>query len=202
MDGLVPKSIQHFLSLTYGAEFWEKTITEVGAPTSGFEALGTYDATLILDVIEAAAKRLDREAAEIWEDLGTHLITHPDLQTVRRLLRFGGTDFEDFLWSLDDLYDRAQLAVQGMSLPEFRLTHPSNETYHLALKWPAMGPAAASITGPLVLGALRAMADDYGALVFLEQRDLGEGVALIEISLLEAAFAPGRDFHLAMEMSS
>ena len=106
------------------------------------------------------------------------------------------------MWSLDDLYDRAQLAVKGMCLPEFSLTHSEPERYHLTMRWPAMGEAALSITGPLVLGALRAMADDYGALVFLEPVVTSDPVSIIEISLLEAAFAPGRDFHLAMEASS
>ncbi len=51
--------------------------------------------------------------------------------------------------------------------------------------------------GYVMLGILRAMADDYGALVVLEHQgwqDAGEEV--IQVHLLEAAFAQGRSFDL------
>lgn len=54
---------------------------------------------------------------------------------------------------------------------------------------------------PVALGALRAMADDYGALVLIDP-DLscatGMPGAALSVQLLEAAHGTGRRFDLAM----
>jgi hypothetical protein len=49
------------------------------------------------------------------------------------------------------------------------------------------------------MGVLRAMADDYGALVYLEHKGAPDGIETIEISLLEAEFAVGRGFELGVQ---
>jgi hypothetical protein len=43
---------------------------------------------------------------------------------------------------------------------------------------------------------LRAMADDYGALVLLDHRGADSKRAVIEVRLLDPAFADGRSFDL------
>lgn len=48
----------------------------------------------------------------------------------------------------------------------------------------------------MLLGVLRAMADDYGALVILEYFSDVAGKERIEIQLIEEAFAAGRGFEL------
>ncbi len=57
----------------------------------------------------------------LLEDLGTYLVSHPNVQGLRRLLRFGGAGFIDFLHSLDELHDRARLAVPDLDLPQLEL---------------------------------------------------------------------------------
>jgi hypothetical protein len=51
--------------------------------------------------------------------------------------------------------------------------------------------------GHVFVGILRAMADEYGALVFLEHRGGGEGCETVAIEVIETRFADGRDFALA-----
>jgi hypothetical protein len=41
------------------------------------------------------------------------------------------------------------------------------------------------------------MADDYGALVLLEDREPCGAVDVVEVSVLESAFAKGRSFELS-----
>ena len=57
------------------------------------------------------SRLLGRPVAGMMEDLGTYLIMNPSFPAVRRLLRFSGVTFLDFLHSLDDLPDRVRLAV-------------------------------------------------------------------------------------------
>ena len=204
MDGLIAKSVLHFLEAAHGVQCREAIASEVDTSASDLQSIGQHDTARALEFVACAARNLNRETSEIWEDIGTHLVTHPDLETVRRLLRFGGADFKEFLWSLDDLYDRAQLAVRGMDLPNLRLEPMDATLYSLRVSWPVVATSDQEVAGPLVLGALRAMADDYGALVFLElvSNQSADEAARIEVNLLEAGFAPARDFHLGMETAS
>lgn len=50
--------------------------------------------------------------------------------------------------------------------------------------------------GHLFMGVLRAMADDYGVLAFLEHTGSQDGYETLRISLLETEFADGRGFEL------
>jgi len=50
---------------------------------------------------------------------------------------------------------------------------------------------------PVLTGLLRAMADDYGALVLIEQVGADDNGAGLMLRLLEAAFTEGRGFVLA-----
>jgi hypothetical protein len=50
-------------------------------------------------------------------------------------------------------------------------------------------------------GVLRAMADDYGALVILSNEAHQSGAEVISITLIESAFAEGRHFDLGARKS-
>jgi hypothetical protein len=54
--------------------------------------------------------------------------------------------------------------------------------------------------GHVMLGLLRAMADDYGALVLLDHQGMTEGAEVISIHILEQSFAEGRRFELAARL--
>jgi hypothetical protein len=105
-------------------------------------------------------------------------------------LRFGGGDFVEFLHSLEDLPDRARLAVDDLPLPQLELCEHTTDHFSLTVTSQPAG------FGAVMLGVLRAMADDYGALVILEYFAATEGSERIEIQLIEAAFAAGRGFEL------
>ena len=191
MHGLVNRSIQCFLRDTYGEALWLGVAQDAGLGFDSFETMLTYEDRLTGAVIDAAARRLGRPRDTVLEDLGTYLVSHPNLERVRRLLRFGGVGFVDFLHSLDDLPGRARLALPDLELPRLALEDDGDDRFTLCCTSSVPG------VGHVVVGLLRAMADDYGALVLLDHRPDGPESDVVSIHLLEQQFAAGRRFELA-----
>ncbi len=195
MHGLINRSVQCFLRDTFGTEVWHAVAADAGVPAEGFEPLLRYEDAITLRLVDAAADRLGRPRESLLEDLGTYLVSHPNREGLRRLLRFGGVGYVDFLHSIDDLPGRGRLAVPDLDLPQLELTEEGGGRFLLACRAPH------SAFATVMIGVLRAMADDYGALVLLEPAGRGEdGAELIAIDLLDQSFAEGRRFDLAAGM--
>ena len=192
MHGLINRSLECFLSDTYGADVWLEVAKGAGLGFEHFEPMLDYDDALSYAVLKVANERLAKTNETILEDLGNYLVSSPNVKSLRRLLRFGGVTFVEFLHSLDDLYDRAKLAVPELELPKLSLFENGEQgSFKLICKGPHKG------FGRVVLGVLRAMADDYGALVFMEYHGGGDGYEEISLILVESSYAEGRDFSLA-----
>jgi hypothetical protein len=192
MHGLINRAIQRFVTDSYGEAKWLAATQHAGLEFSDFEAMWTYDDAITPRILASVCDVLDRPYEELLEDIGTYLVSHANVAALRRLLRFGGLNFIEFLHSLDDLRDRARLAVADLHLPRIELLEISPQNYSLRCHEKDRG------WGFLFMGVLRAMADDYGALVYLEHKGAGDGVETIDISLLEVEFAVGRDFELGV----
>lgn len=193
MHGLINRAIQSFLADTYGPDVWAVIAREAQVPVGGFEAMLSYDAGITGAMLIAAESVLDRPREGILEDLGTYLVSHPNREGLRRLLRFGGMNFLDFLHSLEDLPDRARLALPDLDLPDLMLTDAGGDRFMMTCHSQIPG------AGHIALGLLRAMADDYGALVLLDHLGTGTDGEVVAIHLLERRFAEGRRFNLAAE---
>ncbi|AMY68599.1 heme NO-binding domain-containing protein [Frigidibacter mobilis] len=196
MHGLVNRSLQCFLRDTYGNDLWGAVARRAGIGPDGFEAMQVYDDALTEAVLGGAAQRLSKPPEALLEDLGAYLVS---LEPLRRLLRFGGVGYADFLHSLDDLQGRAQLALPDLGLPALRLVAAPGGQFALHLgSGERETCATARLAPPVLAGMLRAMADDYGALVLIELPEApgAHGVGTIHIELLEARYATGRRFHL------
>lgn len=190
MHGLVNRAIQSFVTNTYGRDRWRQVTEAAGLGSIEFEAMLPYDDGVTGVVLDALCAELGRDRAEVLEDLGTYLVSNPDVEALRRLLRFGGQTYVDFLHSLDDLPDRARLAVSFLHLPAMELRETGAGRYSLTC-----GPGLPGF-GWVMMGILRTMADDYGALVMLEHDGTQGEDEVITITLIESAFAKGRDFDL------
>ena len=206
MYRLINRSIQCFLQDVYGADLWERASRLAGLDEDGVDLLVASDARMTRDLLDHAAPLLGKSQEVLLEDLGTYLVSHPNCESVRRLLRFSGETFEDFLLSLDDLPDRARLAVPDLVMPALRLLDEGDGRFVVEMSGEGAGgvPGFAEVVG----GALRALADDYGALVLIEveppepeRPDASAGPAAegrrITLSLLEHDFSAGRHFSLA-----
>ncbi|MEO3416347.1 heme NO-binding domain-containing protein [Roseovarius sp. CAU 1744] len=193
MHGLINRSVERFVHDTYGEETWAEVMRRLDLGFAEFEPMLTYDDELTVKLLDALAEVLDRPDTDILEDIGTYLVSHPSFEALRRLMRFGGVTFVDFLHSVDDLPERARLAVADLNLPEMELREITAEYLCLTVH---SQKAAMPGFGHVAMGLLRAMADDYGALVFMEVKDSKGRRETVEIRLLETAFASGREFEL------
>jgi hypothetical protein len=191
MHGLINRSIQLFMRDTYGPERWRAVARAAGVGPDGFEPMLDYDDSVTDTLLAMVATHLDKPESAVLEDLGTYLVSHGTTRGVRRLLRFSGESFADFLHSLDDLPSRARLAMPDLELPELELREDPGGRFRLFVLSTQRG------WGYVMLGLLRAMADDYGALVMIEMAPGASSVAVIEITLLDGAWAEGRSFSLA-----
>lgn len=191
MHGLINRAMERFLRETFGTSAWKQIAAGANLPFDSFEPLMMYEAALTGAVVASAAVVLDRPCDALMEDMGTWLVSHHSGERLRRLLRFGGVGFRDFLHSLEELPARARLALPDLKLPDMRLTDLGGAEFSLTTLAPFPG------AGYVLMGLLRAMADDYGSLVVLDM--LGQGVAgdVIRIQLLDEDFAEGRHFDLA-----
>ena len=277
MHGLVNKAVEAFVTDSFGAERWKAVLHAAGLWDSigadGFDSLGSYPDALTDRILSCATVLLGRTRESLLEDLGTYLVSHPRTEGLRRLLRFGGGTYGEFLHSLGDLPARARLAVPDLHLPGLRVVEvdaqrrssrssggsdgvvsdgsggasrssPVDPVLRAGVGEPVVRlasqcrqqmhagpePVRLSLTcldcpegfSLVMLGVLRAMADDYGALVMLEalpdggmddaagveSHDAGtdkskdEAVRRprnesIQIAIHDPAFHTGRDFMLA-----
>lgn len=190
MHGLINLSLQCFVRDTYGDQVWRNIAETAELPASGFEAMLTYDDRQTTDVIDAATAKLRQVRGDFLESLGTYLVAHEKCQRIRRLLRFGGRTFEEFLLSLDELPDRARLAVPDLEMPDLYLRQNAPGLFELCCIWER------AIFGHVVMGVLRGMADDFGALVLLDYEAVDDNAEVISIIIAESSFSEGRHFEL------
>ena len=193
MHGLINKAIQCFVLDTYGRETWREMAQSAALPVMQFEAMLIYEDTLTEQALDATARFLDKPRTDVLEDIGTYLASHPNVEALRRLLRFGGAHFIEFLYSLDDLHDRARLAVDDLELPRLTLIRHTENHYSL------LCGAAFPGWGHVLVGILRVMADDYGALACLEHCGAKDQTETIDIMLVHTSYAHGRTFVLGQQ---
>ncbi|MDP1667433.1 heme NO-binding domain-containing protein [Phaeovulum sp.] len=192
MHGLINRSIQRFLRDTYGPELWQTVAEAAAVPAAGFEAMLQYDDALTAAMLRVAADRLGKPQEALLEDLGTYLVT---LEPLRRLLRFGGVDYADFLMSLEELPARGRMALPELDLPQLALAAAAEGRLVLMVRAGVPG------WGLVLSGLLRAMADDYGALALIELGAAADGQDRISVDLLDSRFASGRRFELAQPVA-
>ena len=193
MHGLINKAIQCFVLDTYGRETWREMAQSAALPVMQFEAMLIYEDTLTEQALDATARFLYKPRTDVLEDIGTYLASHPNVEALRRLLRFGGAHFIEFLYSLDDLHDRARLAVDDLELPRLTLVRHTENHYSL------LCGAAFPGWGHVLVGILRVMADDYGALACLEHCGAKDQTETIDIRLVHTSYAQGRTFVLGQQ---
>ncbi|MDR7125670.1 heme NO-binding domain-containing protein [Pseudotabrizicola sp. 4114] len=192
MLGLFNRALENFLRQRHGPALWQRVVQRAGLPFDSFEPLLDYDPALTVALITASCDELGQTRETVLEDMGTALVSHHDRDGLRRLLRFGGVSFRDFLHSLEELPDRARLALPHLDLPDLLLEDRAGGHFTLRAAPPFAG------AGFVLIGLLRAMADDYGALVLLDMAPPVAGADVISILVLDESYAEGRRFDLAI----
>lgn len=191
MRGLLSRAIQRFVTDIYGAQMWAEITSTAALGFDTFEPILTYDATVTDSVINAAVFELGRPRSDFLEDLGQYLVSHPESEPIRRLLRFSGATFSEFLDSLEDLPDRARLALPDRDFPQVSMHQMGRCSYVLMVESDLDG------MGHVLMGAIRGMADDYGCLMTIEHRGRFREAERMSIDIHELGHAEARSFHLA-----
>jgi len=192
MHGLINRALQRFLTDVYGAALCHSVLSQAGCdPNAEFDVLGRFDRSLTSKIVTIATDELNQTVPDFLEDLGVYLASHENCANVRRLLRFGGDSFREFLHSLTELKERVLLAVDGLEFPEIDLRQHDNEHFTLSVSGDPAG------FGHVLAGVLRAMADDYGALAIFENVGRYGRTETISVQLLDINYAGGQNFDLA-----
>lgn len=194
MHGVVNRAIECFLRDTYTEAVWDDIVTAARSPVRSFEAMLLYDPAVTARLLAAAVARIGKPRDELLEDIGIYLVSHPRFDGLRRLLRFAGVTFEDFLLSIDDIPGRAHLALPDLGLVPIGVRALGRDRFRICCGpgWPGFGHVLA--------GGIRAIADDYGALVTLSIQNEGEGgQARLEVTLHTTEHSRGRAFDLAAQ---
>ncbi len=187
MDALMLRSLQSYVLDTFGTSSWQEVCCRADLTVETFEPMLRYDRGTADRIARVAADVLGRSVDTIWEDVGTYLVTSPDREGVRRLLRFGGTSYSDFLHSLEEMPGRARLAMPDLELPEVTLDEVGPDRFELRCQSDLRGLQR------VLVGLLTAMADDYGALCLIEPGPDD----CTSIAVLDMSHAKARHFDLA-----
>jgi hypothetical protein len=187
MDALLLRSLQSYVIDTFGAARWQMVCRGADLSVQAFEPMLRYEPGTADRIASVAAEVLGRPVEAVWEDVGIHLVTNPDREGIRRLLRFGGVTFGDFLHSLEELPGRARLAMPDLDLPEVTLDEIGEDRFELRCQ------SHLRATQRVLAGLLTAMADDYGALCLIE----AGAEDCTTIAVLDRRHAAGRRFDLA-----
>lgn len=183
MHGLMNRAIEGFVRQGYGAPRWREVAGRIGLAEDAIQPFRRYPFAMTRQLTAAAAAILDKPEAEVIEDVGAWLAR---VEGVRRLLRFSGSDFSDFVLSLEELPGRIRMVLPELVAPEIAVSVHGPQAYRITLTgddwhWRA-----------LIAGMLRAMSDDYGALALIVDEG---GAILVDVS--DASFGDGRGFDLA-----
>lgn len=175
MYGLIDRAVEEYLKCAHG-EGLARLPLELRGTTQFPDGLSRGYAALC-----AAGRLLGKPSSEMLEDLGAWLAR---VEPLRRILRFSGRDFRDFLLSLEELPGRAELVAPTLHIPRLcATTQGKSVTIQLLdpdIRWQHA-----------LAGLIRGMADDYGALCLISSED-----GAIRVDIWEEQFAEGRRFTL------
>jgi hypothetical protein len=178
MNSLINRGIEEFLRSTYG-ETLIQAVAQDGHSATGMVA--PMGAGFGPAALHRAAQHLSKPFTEMVEDLGAWMTR---IEPVRRLLRFSGRDFKDFLLRIEELPGRAHLILPSLKLPRLQIDAVDDSVWVKMLDpddhWRFV-----------LVGLIRGMADDYGALCLIST-----GNQLIRVDIWEEKFSEGRLFTL------
>jgi Haem-NO-binding len=192
MDALLLRSLQSYVRDTFGLQAWQAICRRAALTNETFEPMLRYAPGMADRVADNAADVLGRPVETVWEDMGTYLVTNPGHEGVRRLLRFGGVSFTDFLHSLEEMPGRARLALPGLDLPEVTLVELGPDHFELQCRSRLRGALR------VLAGMLTAMADDYGTLCLIDTEDGSDPPGRITLRVLDTYHNVARRFDLAL----
>lgn len=172
MHGMINRGLQSFVIAIYGAQAWDDVRELSGLQLLSFETMLSYDDMLTEQILDAITEITGRDRYALLEDFGTFIVSEHSSPSVLKLLRLGGENYTEFLYSLEDIHDRLSIVLPDLDVPQLDLEECAPDRFKLHYRFDKLGYST------VFLGLLRAMADDYGSFVLIEHEKLsGDGVA-------------------------
>ncbi|MDS9468182.1 heme NO-binding domain-containing protein [Paracoccus sp. MBLB3053] len=159
MNGLIIRSIEQFLRTSYGDAFWQEVAKRTAIDPHGVLSINSPSSHLARRLVLAAAALLRKCPSEILEDLGGWMVR---LEPIRRLLRFRGPDFAEFIKSLDELPARAAMVLPDFDPPDIIVRAIGPDEFEIESR--KLPPGWIWV----LAGVIRGMADDHGTLSLIE----------------------------------
>jgi len=159
VHGMINRGLQSYICDVHGVDIWEETCEQAKLPFYNFEYMLTYDDATTEALLSSFGALTHRKRDGILEDFGTYMVSGNALNAMRRLLKFGGNSYVEFLHSLNFVYDRAKMAVPDLDIPTMELVENNPNQFTLYTQFRKRG------FGPTLLGLLRTLANDYNTLV-------------------------------------
>lgn len=158
MHSMINRALEGFLRGTYGDALWMDVLRIAQVEQLGFLTRNSPNRRATRRVLNAASHELNKPVDELLEDMGAWLVR---LEPIRRLLRFSGRDYGEFVLALDELPGRARMILPEIPLRDLFVKQSAPGEYTIGADDLPVGWIWA------IAGALRGMADDYGTLALI-----------------------------------
>ncbi len=163
MYGLINMAIESMVTTEYGEETWKEILEAAGVQDSGFVSMDKYDDAVTYDLVGAACKVLQAEAAEVLESFGKYWTQYTAKEGFGDLLDLSGSTLSEFLSNLDDMHVRVAMVFPKLEPPSFENVELDDGSYELHYRSDRDGLA------PMVIGMIKGLADRFGVAVSIEQ---------------------------------
>jgi len=152
MYGLVHTAIRDMVLTEHGPVVWEKIKNEAGVGDDAFLAMQSYDDSVVLGLVTAAAKVLDISSAECLDAFGQFWVLDTAAKNYGNMLDSFGSEIWGLLQNLDSMHDRMSSTFQGYDAPSFYLEKNGDGTHLLHYRSSRQGLT------PFVIGLLKGLA--------------------------------------------
>ncbi len=163
MYGMINKAIESMVITQFGEPTWKEILEAAGVQDTGFVTMDKYEDSLTYDLVGAACKVLQADAAKVLESFGEYWTQYTAQEGYGDLLDLSGSTLDEFLANLDDMHVRVAMVFPELEPPSFESVKRDDGSYELHYHSERDGLAA------MVIGMVKGLATRFGVAVSIEQ---------------------------------
>ena len=156
MYGLINNAIRSMIQERHGDSQWDAVKALSGVPDDSFLSMRSYDDSVTIDLVVAAAKVLGVGVDQCLERFGEYWVLETASKSYPELMSTAGQDLIEFLGNLNALHDRISVSFIDFDAPEFRVEHLGGGRHRIHYLSRREGLA------PFVTGLLAGLAQRFG----------------------------------------
>lgn len=163
MYGIINHGIERFVTEKFGATGWRDVCLRAGITDTKFEGMLTYPDDVTYTLIGTICEKYNFAPADALETFGNYFFGYSQTTIVGKLLRFGGEEFADILYSLNAMHARIKLSMPHLRPPHFEFEENPDGSYQLHYS------SAREGLEHLVIGLVRALAEQTKTQIDIQQ---------------------------------